>query len=129
MNIPARRHPQSSLKRRGQVRNDVAKHVVGYDYVELPRVADNLHAQSIYEHMLGSDLRILFSHFLEYALPQATRMSHRIGFVAHQYLLSLSAVVFRVALAIFEGISNDALDTLAGVDVLLNRNLVRGTAL
>ena len=53
MHISARGHAQPALQACREVGNDVAEHVVGYDYVELPGVAHHLGAERIHVHVLG----------------------------------------------------------------------------
>src|SRR5580704_5231521 len=48
---------------------------------------------------------------------------------AHEHALAGRTVELGVALTIFEGIADDALDTLARVDVLLNRDFIRRSLL
>src|ERR1700680_4935492 len=84
MDVSAGGHTQSALQAGGEVGNDVAEHVVGYDYVERPRIPDHLGAEGVHVEVLSGDLWILFAYLLEDALPQAAGVSHGIGLVAHQ---------------------------------------------
>ena len=69
---------------------------------------------SIYR-CLGLDLGIFLPHFLEHPLPQVMRKRHGIRLIAHANALQaiLPGIVKRIA--------DDALHTLARVDVLLHR--------
>src|SRR2546425_7370707 len=51
MNVPARRHAQTTLEPRSQIGNDVAEHVVGDDDIKLPRVPHHLKAKGIHIHV------------------------------------------------------------------------------
>ena len=75
--------------------------------------------------MLGYDLRMLPADLLEHALPQAMSMGEDVGFVRHKHTLARASVLFLVVLAIFKGVTDDALDPLARVEVLLHRHFVR----
>src|ERR1019366_4619219 len=102
----------------------VAKHVVGDDDIELARIAHHLHAERVHVHVLRFDLRILCRHFFEYALPQAAGVRHGVRLVAHQHSLARRTIQLPVAGAVFKRVADDALDTLARVDVFLDRNFV-----
>ena len=85
MNIAAGSDPQAALQCRSQVGNDVAKHVVGHNYVEPAWITDHLHAKRVYVHMLGLDLRVLQRNLFENPLPQAVTVRHYIRLVAHEH--------------------------------------------
>src|SRR5580693_8409083 len=129
MNIPAGRHAEAALQSGGEVGDDVAEHIVGHDHIEPARIADHLQAQRVYVHVLRRDLRMLAAYLLKDALPQAARVGHGIRLVAHEHALAGRTVELGVALTIFEGIADGALDTLARVDVLLNRDFIRRSLL
>ena len=65
------------------------------------------------------DLRILRRHLGEGPLPEVVAVAHDVRLVRHQHLAA--AVRHRV----LEGGADDPLDPLAGVDLLLDRDLVR----
>src|SRR6266404_8944057 len=69
MNVTAGGHTQAALQACGEVGDDVAEEVVGYDNIELARVADHLGTECINIEMLGCDLLILLAHPLEHTLP------------------------------------------------------------
>ena len=50
--IAAGGHAQPALQPRGQIGDDVAKHVVGDDHIELARISHHLHAERIDVHVL-----------------------------------------------------------------------------
>src|SRR5919201_2686356 len=85
MNVAACGHAQAALQRSGKVGNDVAKHVIGDDDVELPRIANHLQAERVHVHVLRLDLGILARHNFEHALPQAVRVRKHVRLVAHKY--------------------------------------------
>jgi folate-binding protein YgfZ len=127
MNVAAGGHAKASLQAGGQVGDDVAEHVIRDDDVELAGIADHLQAERVNVHMLRGDLRIFARDFLEHALPQASRVSHGIGLIAHEDLLARRAIEPSVVLAILEGMADDTLSTLVRVDVFLDRDFVAGT--
>src|SRR5882724_8680664 len=106
-----------------KVADDVAEEIAGHDDIELPGIADDLHRQGIDVEMTGIDLRILRADLLEYTLPQVVGKVHSIGFVAHANALQA------ILAGVFEGIANDALDALAGINVFLDGNFVGGALL
>src|SRR5690242_3258085 len=123
MNIPRRRQPQPTRKLRSEIADDVSKQITGDNDIKLARVAHNLHRQRINEEMPPVNVRIFLADFLEHTLPQSMRERHGIGLVAHAH--ALQAVPF----CILERIADDALNPFAGVDVFLDRNLVRSALL
>src|ERR1700733_10307096 len=129
MNIATGSHTQPALQSSCEVGDDIAEHVVGDDDVELARVANHLHAKSVNVHVLSGNLWIFGTYFFEDSLPEASRVRHGVGLIAHQNLASRRPVEFGVLLAVFEGVANDALDTFAGVDVLLGSDFVRSSLL
>src|SRR2546423_2299380 len=129
MDVPASGHAQTSLQRGGYVADDVAKHVVGNDYVEGTWIGDQLHAKCVNIHVLGFNLRVFGADRLEYSLPQASGVSHGIGFVAHENAGTRAVISFFVVRAIFEGISDYALDSFARVYVFLDRDLLGSSLL
>src|SRR5215471_19558946 len=74
--------------------------------------------------MLRLDFRILGADCFEHTLPETSGMGHGVGLVAHQNLAARRAVEFGVRLAVFEGVTNDALYAFASVDVFLRGDLV-----
>src|SRR6185437_15113783 len=129
MNIGAGSHTQASLECGRDVGNDVPKHVVGYDHIEGTGIANQLHAERVHIHMLGFNLRIFGAHSFENALPQATRVSHGVGFVAHEHAAARAAIGFFVVSAIIEGVADNTFDALASIDVLLDRKFVGSSLL
>ncbi len=125
VDVSAGGHAQPALQAGGKVGNDVTEHVVGHDYVEGPRVADHLGTKRVHVEVLGGDLRILFTYLLEYALPQASGVSHGVRLVAHENALARAPVLLLVAFAIFEGVADHALYTRSRVDVFLDCDLIR----
>src|SRR5256714_4313357 len=129
MDVPAGSHAQASLERGGYVGDNVAEHVVGNDHVKRTWITDQLHAKCVNIHVLGFNLRVFGADRLEYSLPQATGVSHGIGFVAHENAGARGAISFFVVGAIFEGISDHALDTFARVYVFLDCDFVGSSLL
>src|SRR6476469_7622845 len=72
MDVAAGGHAQPALQGRGQVGDDVAKHIVGYDHIKLFGIAGHVHAERVHVHVLRLNLRIFGGDDLENALPQAT---------------------------------------------------------
>ena len=72
---------------------------------------------------------ILCCDFFEHALPQAAGVRHGVRFVAHQHASPRRTIQFPVAGAVLKRVADDALDPLARVDVLLDRNFVRSSLL
>ncbi|MBA7475987.1 hypothetical protein ES707_11362 [subsurface metagenome] len=66
------------------------------------------------------DVRVLFAHLGEYPHPQIVGIGQNIGLGAEGQLLPLVAFA-----GVLEGVADAALDSLAGVDHLLNRHLIR----
>src|SRR5205807_5808127 len=124
MNVSAGRHPEPTLQSRSQVGDDVAKHVVRHDHVELAGITHHLHAERIHVHVRRLDLRIFPAYFLEHALPQPARMRHGIRFVAHQHARACTSVQFFMLLTIVERIADHALHSLTSVDIFLDRDFV-----
>ncbi len=78
MNISAGGHTEAALQPGSEVGDDVAKHIIGYDYVEGSRIAHDLQAERVYVHVLRRDLGMFAANFLESALPQAAGVGHGI---------------------------------------------------
>src|SRR5882672_1351963 len=106
-----------------QVADDVPKEIAGHDDIELPGIADDLHRQRVDVEMTGIDLRVLRADFLEDTLPQVVGKVHSIGLVAHAHALQT------VVPGVFEGVANNALDALAGINVFLDGDFVGGALL
>src|SRR5438128_5137886 len=51
MNVPARRHAQTTLQPRSQIGNDVAEHVVVDDDIKLPRVPHHVQTHRLHVHV------------------------------------------------------------------------------
>ena len=56
-------------------------------------------------------------------------MGHGVGFIAHEHAAAPPAVQLGMAFAIVEGVADDALDSLAGVDVFLRGDFVGSSLL
>src|SRR2546423_15333168 len=69
MNITAGGHSQAALKSGGEIGDDVTKHIVSDNDIELFRIAHHVHAQRVNVHVGSLDLRIFRSDQLENALP------------------------------------------------------------
>jgi len=117
--VGARGHPEASLQGRAEIGDDVAEEVVRDDHVVALGRAHHLQAEGIDVHVTSLDARVLLGHLVEAAAPEAVRVGHRVGLVGHVH--ALLAVLDGVR----EGRADDALDALAGVHVLVDRDLVR----
>src|SRR6516162_7530198 len=118
--IDVRRCSQSqpALKLCSQIAYDIAKHVAGDDDVELCGVLDHLHGQSIDVEMPGLDVGIATTRLGKGPLPQAVTVRQGIRLVAHAQPFQA------VSPAVFEGVNEDPLHTLASVDVFLDGDFV-----
>src|SRR5260370_21014371 len=67
--------------------------------------------------MARLDLRKFAAHFRKNALPELVAEGERVRFIAHQHLAQLARV------RVFKGVTNDALDAAARVDVFLDGDL------
>src|SRR6266446_4957879 len=67
--------------------------------------------------MARLDLRKFAAHFRKNALPEVVPEGERVRFIAHQHLAQLARV------RVFKGVTNDALDAAARVDVFLDGDL------
>jgi len=129
VDVAARGHAEAALESRGEVCDDVAKHIVGDNDIELARVADHLHAEGVDVHVLRGDPGIFGADFFEHSLPETAGVGHRVGLVAHQDFVAWGAVKLGVRGAVVEGVADNALDAFARVDVLLCGDLVEGSLL
>src|SRR6267154_3277228 len=119
MNVSRRRKTQAAGKLRSQIADDVSKQIAGNDDVELSRVADNLHRQSVNVEMPGINVCILLAYLPKNSLPEVVGEGHGVGFVAHADALQA------VQPGVFERVTDNALHTFARVHVFLNRYFVR----
>src|ERR1700677_900584 len=124
VNISAGGQAQAALKPGGEVGDDIAEHVVGHDYVEWAWVAHHLHTERVYIHVLRFDLWMFAADFFEYSLPKTSGVSHGIRLIAHEHALAGRTIGLGVLLTVLEGIADDALHTLARVNVFLRRDFV-----
>ena len=76
MNVAAGSHAEASLKRGGEVGDDVAKHVVGDDDIKVAGLADHLKAESVNVHVFRGNLRKFLGNFFEGALPETASVGH-----------------------------------------------------
>src|SRR5437899_3457892 len=118
MEIAGGRETESAGELCSEVADDVAEKIAGDDHVKLARIANDLHGQGVDVKVAGVDLRIFLADLLEDALPEVVGEGHGVGFVAHA-----NAPEFVLA-SVVEGMPDDSLDALAGVDVFLNGNFV-----
>ncbi len=105
---------------RGEIADDVAEEIVGDDDVELARVADKFHGECVDIEVAGVDVGIFGADGFEDALPEVAGVGHGVGFVGHAEAFEL------VGLGVVEGVADDALNALAGVDVFLSGDFVGG---
>ena len=118
MDVAGGREAEAAGELRGEIADDVAEEIVGDDDVELAGVADDLHGEGIDIEVAGVDLRIFGADGLEDALPEVAGEGHGVGLVGHAEALKF------VGAGVVEGVADDALDALAGVDVFLDGDLV-----
>src|SRR3972149_7871749 len=78
-------HAQSPLEGGAEVCDDVAKHVVRNDNLELLWFTDHLHGQSIDEEMFGHHIRVLGCYFVEGSLPEVVSVAQGVTLVCHSH--------------------------------------------
>ena len=118
MNIAGGREAESAGELCSEVADDVAEKIAGDDHVKLARIANDFHGQGVDVKVAGVDLRIFLADLLEDALPEVVGKGHGVRFVAHANVPEF------VLASVVEGMPDDSLDALAGVDVFLNGNFV-----
>ena len=124
VDVGAGGHAQAPLERGPQVRHDVTEEVVGDDHPEAGRILDQEQAQGVDIDMLALDGGgVLPGDLVEDTEPQLVGVAHGVGFIRHVHR------VVAVNPGVLEGRTDDALDALARVDVLVDRHLVRGAPL
>src|SRR5579863_2455293 len=129
MNVTAGGHTQPALQSSRKIGDDISKHIIGNHDVELPGIADHLHAERVHIHVLSFDLGIFAAYVFEHPLPEAARVGHSIRLVAHEHTVAGRAVQFGVTFAVFESVADDALDSLACVYIFLHGNFIGRTFL
>jgi len=107
----------------GQVADDVAEEIVGDDDVELAGIANEFHGESVDVEVAGFDVGIFGANGFEGALPEIAGEGHGVGFVGHAKTLEF------VGAGIVKGEADNALDTFAGIDVLLSSDFLRSSLL
>src|ERR1043166_8456129 len=117
MNVATGGHSKGSLQSGSKIGDDVAKHIVGHDDIELARLADHLRAERVHVHMFGFDLRMFSADLFEDPLPETASVGHGVGLIAHQYTCSGIAVGFSIVDGVHERESNYALHAFARVYV------------
>ena len=123
MDIAGRRHPETALKRRAEIRDDVAEQVVRHDDLELARVEHQVHGERVDVVVGRRDRRILRRDLPEDALPERVALGHRVALVGH------ADPGQAARLRELERVADDAMHALVGVQLFLNRNLVLGARL
>ena len=118
VDISRRSKPQSSRQLRREVAGDIAEKIAGDDHAKLARIADQFRGQCIDIKMAGLDLRIFAAHLRENALPKLVPERERVRFIAHQDFAQFARA------GVFEGVTDDALDAAARIDVFLDGDLV-----
>src|SRR6267378_1382607 len=119
MNVSRGGKPQAAGQLCAQVTDDIAEKIASDNDVELPGVAHDLHRQGVDIQVAGIDVRVFPADFFEHPLPEVVGKRHGVGFVAHANALQTSLA------GALERVTDDALDAFAGIDVLLNGDLVR----
>ena len=113
---------QAADQLRRKVAQDVAEHVGGDDHVEAARVLHQLHRRGIDKEMLGLEVGRGLPLDRKDPLPEVMRVIECVALVDHG---DPSLMARRSPLACQpKSVVDDALDPLAGVDVLLDRDLV-----
>jgi hypothetical protein len=123
MEVARRRHPEAALERRAEVGDDVAEQVVGHDHLELPRLEHHVHRERIDVVVRGDDPGVGRRELSEDPLPERVSGGHRIALVGHAEPRQAAR------LREVEGVPDDPVHALPGVDFLLNRDFVLGPRL
>ncbi len=113
--------PHTALDHGAQVGDDISEHVRGHDDVEPLGILDHPHGDRIHVGVVGLDVRILFGHLGEGAHPQIVGVGQNVGLGAEGEFLGLVSFT-----GVLEGVADAALHTLAGVDHLLDGDLIGG---
>ena len=123
MDVAGCRHAEPALEGRAQVGDDVAEQVVGDDHFELRGVEHHVHGERIDVIVRRLDPGIGGRDFLEDALPEGVPLLHGVRLVRHAH--------FRLAarLRVLEGVADDPVDALEGVQLFLDGDLVVGPRL
>jgi hypothetical protein len=104
---------------RPEVGDDVAEQVVGDDHLELPGIEDHVHRQGVDVVVRGLDARILAATS-EDPLPERMALLHGVALVGHADLRQPPG------LRELEGVADDPVHALPGVEFLLDGDLVLG---
>src|SRR5579883_174627 len=118
MNVSGGGQAQAAGELCAEVADDVTEEVARNNDVELAWVADHLHGERINIEVAGFDFGILRTKLLEDALPEVVSERHGVGLVAHAEALET------IGASVVKGISDDALNALAGIDVFLDSDFV-----
>ena len=110
--------PEPALQRAADVRDDVAKQVVGDDDLELPGILDQEHRERIDVEVARLDVGELRPHQVKDALPERVAVRHRVALVGHADAAQAASA------RELERMADDAVHALEGVDLLLHRDLV-----
>ena len=86
-------------------------------------VLHHLHGEGVDVHVGGLDPVVIARHVPERPLPEIVAVGQGVALVRHQHAPPPARP------RVLKGVPDDPLDSLAGVDVLLDRDLVRGALL
>ena len=107
----------------GEVADNVAEEIVGYDDVELAGIANEFHGESVDVEVARVDVGIFAAKGFEGALPEIAGEGHGVRFVGHAKAFEF------VRASIVKGETDNALDTLAGIDLLLSSDFIGSSLL
>jgi len=74
INVPGGGQPNAAGNRTGQVRENIAKQVIGHDHVIPRRVGHHIDGGGINMVIVHGNIRVFLSHLVDSALPQAAGM-------------------------------------------------------
>ena len=122
--LPDAAMPEPALQGGAEVGDDIAEQVVGDDHVELRGVLHQQHRERVDVQVPCLDVRELAP------LPPGRHAARGRGPAAMALLLSaMQTAVARPRARVLERMANDPVHALAGVDLLLHRDLVLGAGL
>ena len=124
MNVAGRRHAQAALERRAEVGDDVAEQIVGDDHLELPGIEHHVHRERVDVVVRRLDRRDTP------ARPRVkTRCQSACPCCIALLLSAMQTFVRPRACRELEGVPDDPVHALVGVDLFLDRDLVVGAGL
>src|SRR5664280_2249571 len=122
VDVAAGRQPDAARDRGAKVGEDVPEQVVGHHHVEAPRLGYEVHRRGVGVGVGDGHRRELRPDRVDGARPQVTGPGQHVGLV-HE-----GEVSARSTIGPGEGVADDALHAVPGVQALFGRDLVRGAA-